>query len=78
MRIKWFVFTYRCISFQTDDCGVFKTSLSIEFRKLLSVVPLGLQEVRDLCLEAVSYAFAKDDEKDFLKKTIYDFWQNRM
>jgi len=37
-----------------------------------------LQQVRALCLEAVRYAFANDEEKDVLSKTINDFWQNRI
>ncbi|CAL8098874.1 unnamed protein product [Orchesella dallaii] len=58
----------------TDDSGVFGTTLSNEYRKLLSVVQLNFQQIQNLCLDAVAYSFATEGEKEYLNKIIQTWW----
>ncbi|ODM96785.1 Adenosine deaminase-like protein [Orchesella cincta] len=58
----------------TDDMGVFRTTLSNEFRKLLTVVELSFQQIRNLCLDAVEHSFASTVEKERLTTIIQKWW----
>lgn len=57
---------------QTDDKGVFITSLSQEYRICAETFSLNQVEVARLALEACQYIFAEDVQKT-LKNKVQDF-----
>lgn len=59
-----------CTMFQTDDKGVFHTSLSKEYEIASSTFALGQKELVKLCTSSVRYAFATAEEKNVLLSKI--------
>lgn len=62
-----------CTMFQTDDKGVFHTSLSKEYEIASSTFALGQKELVKLCTSSVRYAFATAEEKNVLLSKIQKF-----
>lgn len=62
------------ISFhQTDDCGVFKTSLSNEMKICAETYKLGEADLVELTVNANRYSFADDLERQLVADKIRDF-----
>ena len=61
------------ICFQTDDKGVFRTTLSNEFEIVASHFNLEKSKLKEISMSSVKYSFARDEEKNFLKKIIENF-----
>ena len=62
--------------FQTDDKGVFHTSLSREYEIAGTTFDLGREELAKLCVASVQYAFATTEEKNMLLSKINKFNYN--
>jgi adenosine deaminase len=60
----------------TDDSGVFQTTLSQEYIKLLKIVSLDPNQLQDLCLRSVDYSFASQQEKQELKSRMMQWWRD--
>lgn len=58
---------------QTDDCGVFKTSLSKELSICAETLRLSKADVVSLTVNANRFSFASDLERQLIADTIRDF-----
>lgn len=58
---------------QTDDCGVFKTSLSNELKICAETVGLSEAEVVKLTVDANRYSFSNDLERQLIADKIEIF-----
>lgn len=61
---------------QTDDKGVFGTTLSEEFELVAIHFGLTQQNLKDLCLSAVQYAFITEEKKSQLSHKIELFYNS--
>lgn len=59
--------------FQTDDKGVFATSLSQEYHICADTFQLQKQDVFDLAINASKYIFA-EDACDIINDKLQEFW----
>jgi len=62
------------LPYQTDDSAVFLTTVSKEYATLLKLAPMSVENLRQLCVKSVSYAFATDEEKDRIASVISSWW----
>ncbi len=57
-----------CSSFQTDDKGVFSTSLSREYHLAAEIFGLTKQQLRQISYDTIDYAFTQPQVKTDLKQ----------
>lgn len=62
-----------CQTKQTDDCGVFKTTLSNELRICAEIFKLREDDIVRLTVNANRYSFASDLERQLIDDKIRDF-----
>jgi adenosine deaminase len=60
---------------QTDDCGIFNSSLSEEYIKFSQLVNLNVNQLKKLNVSSISYSFASDEEKNNIKNIIENWWK---
>ncbi|CAN8063298.1 unnamed protein product [Agarophyton chilense] len=60
--VKYLLPTAHPICICTDDAGIFRTSLSQEYRKLLSVYPMTRAQTTRMLLGALDMAFCRDEK----------------
>ncbi|XP_044744810.1 adenosine deaminase-like protein [Coccinella septempunctata] len=63
-------------SLNTDDKGVFKTSLTQEFQYAMKFLNLSSSELWRISMNAIEHSFANSEEKSFLKSKLVD-WKNK-
>ena len=62
------------VPLQTDDCGVFETSLTEEFEKAQEAFNLSQEDFKKICTLSINHAFCSDQEKDRLSKKVNEFF----
>lgn len=60
-------------TFQTDDCGVFDTTLSKEFVIAANTFNLSKEDLIQLSKTAIEHSFGSDDEKQLVLEKIENF-----
>lgn len=69
----FFFFFFSPNVIQTDDKGVFDTTLSREYELTGKYFSLTQRQLKDISLKSVQYAFATEMEKAVLMETINAF-----
>lgn len=66
-------FNYLYLILQTDDKGVFSTSLSHEYMWCMETFGLNQLQVTKMALEAIDYIFARGEVREILKSKFNSF-----
>lgn len=79
----WPPFTFHFHFSQTDDCGVFKTSLTKELKIYAQTFELCAVDLFDLTVNANQYSFANDLERQLIHEKIQQsrrelFWSDEL
>lgn len=69
---------YDFLSFQTDDKGVFATSLSEELKIAADNFELTKQDLWQLCYDSIDFCFCSDEEKTNLKNALQKWYTENM
>lgn len=76
-RIHWNTHFHSCCPSQTDDFGVFKTSLTNELMICAQTFGMCEDDVLKLTVNANRYSFACDLERQLIADKIHRFIENR-
>lgn len=62
---------------QTDDSGVFRTTLSKEYVHMVRLLGLSEGRLRQVCRDSVDYIFGTEDDKASVIQVMKKWWDEK-